>query len=244
MELEKETKMRTKHPQWRARLKFHRHRAQSKFRNIDFNFDFDTWYAWWLSNGIDKNIDEFDNTDTSRPCMCRINDTGAYEPGNVYMDTQYNNMLDMHTVYSRGGKKRNLTKKIYRWGTQHMNLYELEECLKQHGIDTRHTYKYHHSTYDYNRRREWIRLARSYTREIGGVRRRTSYTTPDGVEHSTQKQIAQHLGCSSDRVRQMLHLGEITRTLYGPSLDEYRHTHSIFPNPWTSQEQAQWENGV
>ena len=43
------------HPLSLAKKKYSRHKAQSKFRKIDFNFTFDEWYNWWLKHGVDKN---------------------------------------------------------------------------------------------------------------------------------------------------------------------------------------------
>lgn len=84
-----------------ARLRFARHRAQAKYRNIEFDFDFASWYQWWLDNGIDRNQpDPFDPDRTEpernkmRLCMCRYNDTGPYTRDNVYLATHVQNTRD------------------------------------------------------------------------------------------------------------------------------------------------------
>ncbi len=83
------------HPLAIAKKKYSRHKAQSKFRNIEFKFTFEEWYNWWLSHGIDRNVD-VKWTGMDRPCMCRKNDQGSYEPSNVYFGTNLDNTQDMH----------------------------------------------------------------------------------------------------------------------------------------------------
>jgi len=89
------------HPLANAKKKYSRHRAQSKFRNIEFKFTFEEWYDWWLSHGIDRNIDvKWPGKD--RPCMCRKNDQGAYEQSNVYFGTHVDNNAEMHAAGNHG----------------------------------------------------------------------------------------------------------------------------------------------
>jgi hypothetical protein len=65
-------------------------KSKAKNRGIDFRLTFDEWYHWWLSCGVDKNLDVTPN-DASGLCMCRTGDTGAYELGNIYCATRAQN---------------------------------------------------------------------------------------------------------------------------------------------------------
>jgi len=70
----------------KAKGKYQGHQWNAKRRNIVFNMTFDEWYAWWLAQGIDKNISQGPKGPTTL-CMCRYNDTGPYQIGNIYCDT-------------------------------------------------------------------------------------------------------------------------------------------------------------
>ena len=91
----------TTHPLALAKWKFAKHRAQSKYRGIEFNFSFKEWYDWWLSNGIDKNID-IKWVGPERPCMCRKGDDGPYEINNVYFATNSENTKEKWSLFRSG----------------------------------------------------------------------------------------------------------------------------------------------
>jgi len=58
-------------------------RNSAKARNIQWNLTFPQWARFWLESGcIDKRGRGRDSY-----CMGRINDTGAYELGNIYIST-------------------------------------------------------------------------------------------------------------------------------------------------------------
>ena len=84
-----------------ARLKYNRHKNQSKYRGIDFCFSFEQWYDWWLKHGVDKNTDTFSKQDKNRLCMCRYNDEGAYSIDNVFCDTHVKNAQDSMLVWQK-----------------------------------------------------------------------------------------------------------------------------------------------
>jgi hypothetical protein len=71
-------------------------RWDSKQRNIEFNLTFTEWYNWWLSNGIDKNIES-----NHSMCMCRKGDVGPYSLDNIYFATRATN-----TSHARQNKPR------------------------------------------------------------------------------------------------------------------------------------------
>jgi hypothetical protein len=91
-----------------ARIKFSRHRAQARYRGIDFEFDFESWDRWWLSHGVDKNLDVKWNNDSGRLCMCRYGDEGPYAEHNVYLATHSQNARDSaKNIPREWGPKKN-----------------------------------------------------------------------------------------------------------------------------------------
>lgn len=67
------------------RNKFNDQRGQARARGIAFNLTWEEWINWW-GDDVDKRGNEADSL-----CMCRYNDTGPYELGNIYKDTRSNN---------------------------------------------------------------------------------------------------------------------------------------------------------
>ena len=78
-----------------ARRAYNTHKSSAKRRKppVEFKLTFQEWYDWWLSNGVDKDIRP-PPRDKNTLCMCRYNDTGAYELGNIYCDTISQNARD------------------------------------------------------------------------------------------------------------------------------------------------------
>ena len=72
--------------------KYNAQRMHSKERGIEFNLSFDEWVWFWNGN-IDKR-----GTYADQLCMCRKDDKGAYEIGNIYLDTNSNNSKLMHKL--------------------------------------------------------------------------------------------------------------------------------------------------
>lgn len=72
-----------------ARRCYQNKKREAKTRNIEFKLTFQEYYEWFLIQGIDKNIPQKLNKHAW--CMCRFNDTGPYELGNIYLDTMENN---------------------------------------------------------------------------------------------------------------------------------------------------------
>lgn len=90
------------HPDSYAKLRYARHKAQAKFRNIEWQFDFVSWYNTWLTAGYDRNIAS-EAKGNDRMCMCRIGDLGAYHPDNVFIGTLADNNRDaVHNGRKRG----------------------------------------------------------------------------------------------------------------------------------------------
>lgn len=66
-------------------LKYNRHKHAAKNRGIAFNLTFQEWVELWG--------DKYDQRGLGKEalCMCRTYDQGAYEVGNVRIDTHANN---------------------------------------------------------------------------------------------------------------------------------------------------------
>lgn len=89
-----------------ARQLYQSQKGSANKRSIAFNLTFDQWYNWFLSHGIDKNIPE--KMSKNKMCMCRYNDTGPYELGNIYLDTNSNNVSLRNRIYHRSNPKLRL----------------------------------------------------------------------------------------------------------------------------------------
>lgn len=69
--------------------KYHNARQSAQNRNIDWQFTFETWMAWW---GDDF---ELRGNKSSDLCMARNGDVGAYHPTNVRKATVAENIKEM-----------------------------------------------------------------------------------------------------------------------------------------------------
>lgn len=206
-----------------ARRKFSRHRALAKFRNIGFNFTFDQWYDWWLTNGVDKNVDT-KWTRTNRLCMCRINDTGPYEPSNVYCATHVENVVDAFQNNRHVGKG----KQQYRWGTELMTKHEL---LVKYGIDgeTAHLY-FRDPIYDQARKIEQKKIRAKLLRDWGIDSKRTYFEGKDAW-YKTRLEAAQSFGIHKDTYNDRLRRGVYQKRVSGPTLNDYIKKYSRYPDP-------------
>jgi hypothetical protein len=82
-----------------AKSRFNDQKQSAAKRKIPFLFTFEEWDQWWLSRDIDRNIPQ--GKDAGCWCMCRYNDQGAYEPNNVYADSNSNNVKLRNKLYWR-----------------------------------------------------------------------------------------------------------------------------------------------
>lgn len=73
-----------------SKARYRDQRKAAAKRGIPFNLTYEQWYNWYLSHGVDKNIRQGKGGDCW--CMCRKNDSGPYELGNIYLDTNSNNV--------------------------------------------------------------------------------------------------------------------------------------------------------
>jgi hypothetical protein len=62
------------------RQRYEEHKANAEIRGILFLFTFEMWVTWW---GEQLGPNWFELRGQGKFCMARINDVGAYIPGNV-----------------------------------------------------------------------------------------------------------------------------------------------------------------
>jgi hypothetical protein len=106
-------------PLLHAKHCFNYQKYGAKKRKIDFNLTFEQWYKWFLDQGVDRNIPQ--KNKGSSWAMCRKNDQGPYELGNIYLATMSQNSSDAHThskiKYKVGDEHQNSKKIITPVGT-------------------------------------------------------------------------------------------------------------------------------
>lgn len=76
-------------------VKYKLQKSRAKGRGIPFLLTFDEWWGFW------KESYHLRGRAADNLQMCRIGDKGAYEVGNIYLDTCSNNTILGHAT--RGG---------------------------------------------------------------------------------------------------------------------------------------------
>jgi hypothetical protein len=220
----------TTHPLSLARKKYARHKAQAKFREIDFDFTFDDWHDWWLKHGVDKNI----NTkwpSNYRPCMCRFKDQGAYTLNNVYFANHVDNVIDAHQN-NRGNPRGSRTELNYRWGNK---LITLKELMSEHQIPENEKIYYKANTYDAKNQHETNRLIKRYAKL--SFKSKKVWITPAG-QFDNVTLAAESVGLLKDTFRYWVERGryqmEIVQLL--PTLREYILENSRYPDAYIPKE--------
>jgi len=219
-----------KHPLSLAKWKYNKHKAQAKFRNIDFNIIFDDWYNWWLSNGVDKNVNtEWPGGD--RPCMCRYGDQGPYELDNIYYATNSQNARDnqMHIKTSVKPKpKPKPSNLVYRYGNEMVN----REFLESKGIGYVEAYTYFRpEVYDDGRRIDLKKLKIKFYQEHGSPRTRVRWEWANGQWFNLVKDAAKSFNIRGELYRAMYRRGDVVKRYEGPTLTEYVLANSRYPDP-------------
>lgn len=74
------------------RGRYRKQKEHSVRRGVEFKLSFEEWWKIWEDSG--KYF--FRGVGKGKYCMCRNKDTGAYEVGNVYIDSTTNNIKDQH----------------------------------------------------------------------------------------------------------------------------------------------------
>lgn len=70
------------------RQKYNEQRARAKGRNIEWQFTFQSWLAWWGDDIVNRGLGKH------QLVMCRKGDTGPYHPDNCYKASQSQNAID------------------------------------------------------------------------------------------------------------------------------------------------------
>lgn len=70
--------------------KYHNARKSAKERNIEWQFTFDTWLAWWGEDIVNRGRNK------GQLCMARYKDQGPYHPNNVRKATSTENTIEGH----------------------------------------------------------------------------------------------------------------------------------------------------
>jgi len=211
-----------KHPFWRAILKYQRHRALAKFRGIDFNFNYEDWYQWWLNQGIDKNVD-VKWQGGQRPCMCRYDDKGPYEIGNVYMASNTQNVQD---AWANGKWKP--VKKIYLYNGQPMTIWELRDVI---GYKKEPKF-FHKDHIDAYKQVEFKRLSNKYDRLPKYVKTPRLWEGNKDSWHTSEQAAYTELGITQGRYQYLTDQGYVRRKIVqGLTLEEYIRQNSRYPDP-------------
>jgi hypothetical protein len=201
-----------------AKWKFAKHRAQSKYRNIQFNFTFNDWYSWWLNHGVDKNIN-VKWTGSNRPCMCRTGDTGPYQLDNVYFATNSQNAQDGNQNGRSGGQFQY----NYRWGNQLVSsTFLIEQNICKHNW-------FKPDVYDlYNKKYSEILKHRYYKADA------INYWLYNNQRYQTQQQVAQAVPCRRQKLQDLITAGTVIkcRGRWDISLEDYVKQNSYFPDPF------------
>lgn len=114
--------------------RYGKHKRDANGRGIDFKLTLDEWRDWWFQQGVDKDIPSKLNKNTL--CMCRFNDQGAYELGNIYCATLSQNQKDARKFNSDFGKTRS---KPFR--TPQTDFPSKRDAYKSLGITVRYLEK-------------------------------------------------------------------------------------------------------
>lgn len=72
------------------RGRYHIHKTNAEYRGIPFLLTFEEWWSIWEPYWAEDNYGKL--------CMCRTNDEGAYEIGNVRIDTWQNNYREARNL--------------------------------------------------------------------------------------------------------------------------------------------------
>jgi len=74
------------------RIIYTRQKCMAKYRGIDFHLSFDEWNDIWQASGKWNER----GRGKGKYCMSRVNDTGAYAVGNVFIQLTTQNSGDLH----------------------------------------------------------------------------------------------------------------------------------------------------
>ena len=86
----------------KAKVRFSQQRCMAEKRGIVWKLTYAEWINWWLATGKYH----LRGRGKGKYVMCRYNDCGAYELGNIYCDTHKSNLQSAHNgnQYNTGRK--------------------------------------------------------------------------------------------------------------------------------------------
>jgi len=90
---------------------YNQQKASAKYRNIDWQFTYDTWIEWWGDDIV------YRGKTANSLCMSRKDDIGPYHPENCFKSTLKQNTSSAHLGKSKGKQPRELVErraKIYK----------------------------------------------------------------------------------------------------------------------------------
>jgi hypothetical protein len=217
---------RTKRPDALARLKYARHKAQAKFRNIGFHFTYEEWRAWWASYGIDKNQD-IKWQGGQRPCMCRYLDLGDYEQNNVYFAMDDENVRDA-AANDRAHYKKRYVEGNWRWGDK---LLTLEQLRATEGFDKKNLKFYRRDDYDALRAYESQKLHKQWLSMPNKFKK--LFQATDGTWHESINKAAEASELNRAQYQHKLDMGRVEkkRVLLSISLKDYILSKTRYPDP-------------
>lgn len=104
---------------------FAEHKQNAKTRGIEFKLTFDQWWALWEPHFAQR------GHGLNRMCMCRTRDAGAYEIGNVRIDTNKSN-ADEHIAVDLEDRRSSadagwIYRRSGKWGMDPMRAKLLQE---------------------------------------------------------------------------------------------------------------------
>lgn len=207
--------------------KYQKHRAQSKFRGIDFLLTFEEWYNWWLQNGVDKNQD-VKWTGKGRPCMCRKGDTGPYELNNIYFATNSDNAKDL-TKHGRLNSRGRFSAKNYRYGKE---LVTRNELVTKYKIQSKLVPFFKADRYDFENEKlsrklhhRYFNLMKTHVKEFEGA---------NGQWFESRNQAAESLKVSIHHYVGLLDRNKVSRRMRQivPDFIDFLKEHTIFPDPF------------
>lgn len=105
---------------------YRQHAVRAGRRGIEFNLTFSQWWALWEPHYAAR------GTNTGQMCMCRTGDKGAYEIGNVRIDTVNSNRQEATQVQKARIRSSSDTSWFCRGnGKMAMGYFKMREIMEE-----------------------------------------------------------------------------------------------------------------
>lgn len=114
---------------WRA---FYRQRHNASVRGIAFSLTFEQWWALWEPHWGERGRKGHEK------CMCRTGDQGAYEAGNVRIDTNRANHQEFLANLANGSLRRKIKTETPEQKRERLLTSRYDKAAKKwlEGVDT------------------------------------------------------------------------------------------------------------